>query len=75
MKQGMGLPPQLEEAVFDADVGGITTGETPGGLHIFQILDEQCAPTFLRLNALLVAKKQKAQPVFWPSAGRQQRCR
>lgn len=41
VKHGMGLPPILEEAIFDSDVGEITTAETHKGLHIIEILAQR----------------------------------
>lgn len=41
VKQGMGLPPAFEGAIFDADIEDIFTTDSHKGLHIVQVLDEK----------------------------------
>ncbi len=41
IKQGMGLPPAFEGAIFDADIEELITTDSHKGLHIVQVLDEK----------------------------------
>jgi parvulin-like peptidyl-prolyl isomerase len=41
IKQGMGLPPLFEDAIFDAEIEEIFTTDSHKGLHIVQVLDEK----------------------------------
>lgn len=41
VKQGMGLPVVLEQAIFDADVDEIFTADSQHGVHIMQVLEER----------------------------------
>jgi len=41
IKQGMGLPPMFEDAIFDAEIDEIFTTDSHKGLHIVQVLEEK----------------------------------
>lgn len=43
IKQGMGVPAVLEEAIFDADINEIVLADSHHGIHILQILEERWA--------------------------------
>lgn len=40
---GTGLPAQLEEAIFEADINEPFTADSPGGVHLLQVMEERQA--------------------------------
>lgn len=41
VKQGMGLPEVLEQAIFEADIDETFTADSKHGVHILQVLEER----------------------------------